>query len=132
MKYAEQIKYSWSYHWGIFREIWDRLTGELHWWIVGLLVILCVLPTVFVIFTPATVIYYATTPAPAFSPSFSQELAITEYCQKVGREPLFFWALNYFWTRGSGFDLLANTLCLMSMGLLLGAYLREGEKDEKA
>lgn len=76
-------------------------------------------------FFPSKASYYISTPIPNSALNLSQELAITEYYHIVGRNPPYLWAFNYYWAKGGGFKPLSNVLCLMSMGLLLVAWLRE-------
>jgi len=126
MRYIEQLKYSWSYNWGIFREIWDMFTlRNGQWLIVGLLVVLCVLPNIIYLVSP-TVHYFVATPEPPFDPTLSQDI-ITDYYFKVRSAPSIPAVINYHWVKGSGFKALSDTLCIASAGLLLVAYLREGE-----
>jgi len=127
-RYAEQINYSWCYNWGIFREIWDMFTmRHWHWLVVGLLAVLCMLPSIVMMATPHSVAYYVTHSIPAFAPSLSQELAITEYLWHVPEKPSLLLVFNYFWISNGEFNYLANVLCVISGGLLLVAHFREKE-----
>lgn len=126
MRYTEQIKYSWGYHWGIFRELWDMFTlRNWHWFIGGLLVVLCIVPQIMGLLFSTTE-YYVTTPIPSFTPSLTQELAITVYCSKAMPAPSILAVVSYYWVKGSGFKFMTNVLCIVTSGLLIIAYLREG------
>ncbi len=126
MKYIEQLRYSWSYHWGVFREIWDMFTHHnWHWLVVGLLIVFCVVPSI-AGSLPSSIPYYVSNPVPSFAPSLSQELAITDYLSKARPIPSIPAVVSYYWVRGSGFNSLASVLSIASAGLLLTAYLREG------
>lgn len=124
VRYIEQVRCSWGYHWGLFREIWDMFTLRgWQWLVVGLLVVLCMLPTVVGIITYPLMSYYTTTPVPPFDPSLSQDI-ITDYYWVVREKPPFLLVLNHSWVASSGYKSLVNVLCLVSAGLLLVAYLR--------
>ena len=125
MRYTEQIKYSWGYHWGICCEVWDIFTLQnWRWFIVGLWVVLCALPVISSLLTPV-IGYYVSTPVPMFFPSLSQELAITDYLSKARPIPSILAVVSYYWFRGSGFNLLVSVLCIATVGFSLVAYLRK-------
>ena len=124
MRYAEQLKYSWNYSWGIFREIWDIFTlKNYHLLIIGLMVVLCVLPTIVCIITP-TVHYYVTTPEPPFDPTLSQDI-ITDYYFIIKEKPSVAVVVCWHWIGGRGHEPLTDVLCLVATGLLVVAYLRQ-------
>lgn len=130
MRYAEQLKYSLGYNWGIFREIWDMFTlHKWHWLIVGLLALLCVIPLIVTGLSPV-VGYFINTPVPLFDPSVAQDIgyerALSVYYSIVPEPPLLPLVINYHWGMSSAFKPLGNVLCVASMGLLLVAWLREG------
>jgi len=124
MRYARQLKYSLSYNWGIFREIWDMFTlRNYHWLVVGLLVVICILPSIFCMFS-SNVHYYVTTPPPPFDPTLPQDI-ISPYFFIVREPPLLPLVINYHWVASDSFGILAGVLCVVSGSLLLVAYLRE-------
>jgi len=123
MRYADQLKSSWSYNWGIFREIWDIFTlHNWYWLVVGFFILLCVLPGM-AMMVDSTTGYYLTHPEPPFDPSLSQDI-ITDYYFIIRQppHPLALW--NYYWVSGSGYKTLTFVMCVISVGLLLTTYLR--------
>lgn len=127
MRYTEQLKYSRSYNWGIFREIWDIFTlHNCHWLVVGLLVVLCIAPSVGNGINPIAS-YYLNNALPPFNPAPLQDIVPDYYWIARGPPPILL-LFNYFWVMSSGFTPLTNTLCLMSVGLLLVAYVRQEEE----
>ena len=124
MRYTEQLKYSWNYNWGISREIWDVFTlKNYHWLITGLLVVLCVLPTIVCLINP-TLHYYVTTPEPPFDPTLSQDI-ITDYYFIIKEKPSVAVVVCWHLIAGRGHGPLTNVLCLVALGLLIVAYLRK-------
>lgn len=125
MRYAGQIKYSWGYNWGIFREIWDMFTlHNYRWLIVGLLVVLCILPGIVAPLNP-TPLCYLNNSLPPLAPAPLQDIIPAYYWEAHGSPP-FLQMFVYFITRGSLITPFTNVLCIISGVLLLGAYLREG------
>jgi len=135
VRYTEQLRFSWNYHWGIFREIWDMFTlRNYHWLVVGLLVVLCVVPVAVVICEPrymvdnrvigSVVEYYIRTPRPPFDPTLSQDI-ISPYFFIVKTPPSILAVVIHCWVMGDNFKPMARVLSLASVGLLLIAWLRE-------
>ena len=124
MRYTEQLKYSLIYHWGVSRDCLEMLTGKLHWWIVGLLFALCVVPCVVLIIAPSDVIYYATNSLPPFAPALLQDI-IPNYYWAAREAPSFLLLFNYHWVSDQNFKPLALVLGLVSLGLLLVRHFRE-------
>lgn len=132
MGYIEQLKSSCGYHWRISCECWNILVGQLHWWIVWLFVFLCIIPiltNVLAVETSSYLKWYMSTPLPPFDPNLPQdiayELAVTDYLFRWRGAPPFPLAFSYFWVNGRGFKFLSNALCLVAIGVLGIAYMRE-------
>jgi len=127
MRYTEQLKYSWNYNCGIFREIWDALTlRKKHWWVVLALVVLCVVPEMILVATAvdSDVAYFATNRVPAPNMRLPQDIVPRYYWEARGNPPLLL-LFDYYWVKSEGFNPLTTGLCLVSAGLLLCAWLRE-------
>lgn len=130
MRYIEQLRYSWSYHRGVFCDCLEMLTGKFRWWMLGLFFVLVAIPSVAAFFIPHAVRYYATTPVPQFDPSLSQDI-ITDYYWIVREKPPFLLVLNYFWVRGDNFRPLALVLGVATVGVLLGGDFRDIARDRE-
>lgn len=125
MRYTEQLKSSWNYNWRLFREIWDAFTlHNYHWLVVGLLVVLCVIPSILA-FLPSAISYYISTPVPPFDSTVPQDI-ISPYFFIVREPPQLWSVISYHWVMNSGFMPLTKVLSVASIGLLIVAYLREG------
>ena len=119
MRYIEQLKYSRSYHWGLFCEVWDLFTlYNWRWFIVGLLVVFSLMPIIVMRIMPPSIYAGLVGQIPRF-------VFDTDYYWFIKERPFSLWVFNYIWVTSSGFKPLQGVLCSISMGLLLGAYLRE-------
>lgn len=130
MRYTEQLKSSWGYHWDLFREIWDMFT--LHGWrwvIAWLFFLLCVLPFSVATITSNRVGYFVNNLVPVFDSRLPEDinfqLAIKYYRQWATPTPNIPLVINYHYVNSSNFGPMSNVLCVVSVSLLLVADCRE-------